>query len=145
MLSNHLILCYPLLLLPSIFPSSRVFPSEAGLCIRLPKDWSFSFSISSSDECITAVSLGTWSGGVCIFRENQCLFLGFSDCLDAKWACQVVLVVKNLPTKAGHIRDAGSVPGSGRSPGGGKDNAFQNVAVSHFFIVTYTAQIRWSL
>ena len=44
--SSHLILCHPLLLLPSIFPSIRVFSSESALHIRWPKDWSFSFSIS---------------------------------------------------------------------------------------------------
>ena len=48
--SNHLILCHPLLLLPSIFPSIRVFSSESVLCIRWPKNWSFSFSISPSNE-----------------------------------------------------------------------------------------------
>ena len=48
--SNHLILCRPLLLLPSIFPSIRVFSNESVLCIRWPKDWSFSFSICSSNE-----------------------------------------------------------------------------------------------
>ena len=48
--SNHLILCHPLLLLPSIFPSIRVFSSESTLCIRWPKYWSFSFSISPSNE-----------------------------------------------------------------------------------------------
>ena len=48
--SNHLILCCPLLLLPSIFPSSRVFSNESVLHIRWPKDWSFSFSISPSSE-----------------------------------------------------------------------------------------------
>ena len=48
--SNHLILCCPLLLLPSIFPSLRVFSSESVLCIRWPKYWSFSFSISPSNE-----------------------------------------------------------------------------------------------
>ena len=42
--SNHLILCCPLLLLPSMFPSNRVFPNESALCIRWPKYWSFSFS-----------------------------------------------------------------------------------------------------
>ena len=47
---NHLILCPPLLLLPSVFPSIRVFFSESVLCIRWPKYWSFSFSISSSKE-----------------------------------------------------------------------------------------------
>ena len=48
--SNHLILCHPLLLPPSIFPSIRVFSSESVLCIRWPKDWSFSFSISPANE-----------------------------------------------------------------------------------------------
>ena len=48
--SNHLILCCPLLLLPSIFPSIRVFSNESVLCIRWPKYWSFSFSTSPSNE-----------------------------------------------------------------------------------------------
>ena len=48
--SNHLILCGPLHLLPSIFPSIKVFPNESALCIRGPKDWNFSFNISSSKE-----------------------------------------------------------------------------------------------
>ena len=48
--SSHLILCHPLLLLPSIFPSMRVFSNESALCIRWPKYWSFSFNISSSNE-----------------------------------------------------------------------------------------------
>ena len=50
MSSNHLILCHPLLLPPSIFPSIRVFSNESVLCIRWPKYWSFSFSISPSNE-----------------------------------------------------------------------------------------------
>ena len=48
--SNHLILCYPLLLLPSVFPSIRVFSNELAFHFRLPKYWSFSFSISPSNE-----------------------------------------------------------------------------------------------
>ena len=48
--STHLILCPPLLLPPSIFPSIRVFSNELALCIRWPKDWTFSFSISPSNE-----------------------------------------------------------------------------------------------
>ena len=48
--SSHLILCHPLLLLPSIFPSIRVFSNESTLRIRWPKYWSFSFSISPSSE-----------------------------------------------------------------------------------------------
>ena len=50
MSSNHLILCHPLLLLPSVFPSIRVFSSESALHIRWPMYWSFSFSISPSTE-----------------------------------------------------------------------------------------------
>ena len=53
---NHLILCHPLLLLPSIFPSSRVFFNELVLCIRWPKYWSFSFSISPSNEYLGLIS-----------------------------------------------------------------------------------------
>ena len=48
--SNHLILCHPLLLLPSIFPSIRGFPTSQFFAFRCPKYWSFSFSISPSDE-----------------------------------------------------------------------------------------------
>ena len=48
--SNHLILCWPLLLLPSMFPSVRIFFNVSALCIRWPKYWSFSFSISPSNE-----------------------------------------------------------------------------------------------
>ena len=50
MSSNHLILCHPLLLLPPIPPSIRVFSNESTLCIRWPKYWNFSFSISSTNE-----------------------------------------------------------------------------------------------
>ena len=50
MSSNHLILCHPLLLLPSVFPSSRVFSNESALRMRWPKYWSFSFSIIPSKE-----------------------------------------------------------------------------------------------
>ena len=55
-LSNHLFLCRPLHLLPSIFPSIRVFSSESVLCIRWPKYWSFSFNISPSSEYSGLVS-----------------------------------------------------------------------------------------
>jgi len=66
MLSNHLILCHLLHLLPSVFPSIRVFSSESGLCIRWPKYWSFSFSISLSNEYSGLISFmtavqGTWA------------------------------------------------------------------------------------
>ena len=59
--SNHLILCHPLLLLPSIFPSIRVFSNELALRIRWPKYWSFSFSISPSNEYSGSISFrGDW-------------------------------------------------------------------------------------
>ena len=48
--SNHLVLCHPVLLLPSVFPSIRVSSNKSSLCIRWPKYWSFSFSISPSNE-----------------------------------------------------------------------------------------------
>ena len=54
--SNHLILCRPLLLLPAIFPSIRVFYNESILCIRWPKYWNFSFSISLSNEYSGVIS-----------------------------------------------------------------------------------------
>ena len=53
---NHLILCHPLLLLPSIFPSIRVFSNESASCIRRSKYWSFSFSISPSNEYSELIS-----------------------------------------------------------------------------------------
>ena len=57
--SNHLILCHPLLLLPSIFPSIKVFSNESALCIRWPKCWSFSFSIRPSNEYSGLISFRT--------------------------------------------------------------------------------------
>ena len=54
--SNHLILCGPLLPLPSIFPSIRVFSNESALLIKWPKYWSFRFSISPSNECSGLIS-----------------------------------------------------------------------------------------
>ena len=56
MLSNHLILCHPLLILPSIFPSIRVISNESFLPIRWPKYWSFSLSISPSNEYLGLIS-----------------------------------------------------------------------------------------
>ena len=56
MLSNHLILCQPLLLLPLIFPSIRVFSNELALHIKCPKYWSFSFSISPSNDYLGLIS-----------------------------------------------------------------------------------------
>ena len=74
--SNHLILCCPLLLLPSIFPSIRVFSNESVLRIRWPKYWSFSFSISPSNEYSGLISLG-WTG--CISLQSKGLSRVFSN------------------------------------------------------------------
>ena len=73
--SNHLILCCPLLLLPSIFPSIRVFSNESVLCIRWPKDWSFSFSISPSKEHSRLTS----------FRMDLLDFFAVQGCFPTPW------------------------------------------------------------
>ena len=64
--SNHLILCHLLLLLPSIFPSIRVFSNESVLCIRWPKYWSFSFSISPSNEYSGLIQVQCYKDQYCI-------------------------------------------------------------------------------
>ena len=70
--SNHLILCCPLLLLPSIFPSIRVFSNESVLCMRWPKYWSFSFSISPSNEYSGLISFRTdWFDLLAVQRTLQ--------------------------------------------------------------------------
>ena len=94
MLPKHLILYHPLLLLPSIFPSITVSSNELGLCIRLPKYWSFNFSNSSSNK---------YSGLISSTPGHS-------------------VVKKNPPANAGN---AGSIPGSGRSPGEGNGNPLQ--------------------
>ena len=69
--SNHLILCHPLLLPPSIFSSIRVFSTESGLRIRWSKYWSLSFSISPSNEYSGLISLG-WTGWISLLpRDSQ--------------------------------------------------------------------------
>ena len=69
--SNHLILCRPLLLPPSIFPSIRVFSNESILHIRWPKYWSFSFSISPSNEYSGLISFNGLVGSPCSPRDSQ--------------------------------------------------------------------------
>ena len=74
--SNHLILCYPLLLLPSIFPTISIFSSESALHIRWPKYWSFSFNICPSNEHPDWSPLG-WTGW--IFLQSKELLRVFSN------------------------------------------------------------------
>ena len=69
--SNHLILCRPLLLPPSIFPSIRVFSNASVLPIRWPKYWSFSFSIGPSNEYSGLISLRRLVGSPCSPRDPQ--------------------------------------------------------------------------
>ena len=70
--SKHLNLCWPLLLLLSVFPSVRVFSNESAVCIRWPKYWSFSFSISPSNEYSGLISFRMdWVGSPCSPRDCQ--------------------------------------------------------------------------
>ena len=70
--SKHLILCCPLLLLPSIFPSNRIFSTESVLCIRWPKNWSFSFNSSPSSEHSGLISFRIdWFYLPCSPRDSQ--------------------------------------------------------------------------
>ena len=68
---HHLILCCPLLLLPSIFPSIKVFSNESVLRIGWPKYWSFSFSISPSNEYSGLISFSGLIGSPCCSRDSQ--------------------------------------------------------------------------
>ena len=67
--SNHLILCCPLLLPPSVFPSIRFFSNESVLCIKWPNYWSFSFSISPSNEYSGLIPLG-WTVWTCLLSNK---------------------------------------------------------------------------
>ena len=72
MLSNHLIFCCPLILVLLIFPSIRIFSNKLPLHIRRPKYWSFSFSISSSNECSGLIFFRMdWVGSPCSPRDSQ--------------------------------------------------------------------------
>ena len=70
MLPNHLILCRPLLVLPSVLPSIRVFPIELALHIRWPKYWSFSFSISPSNECARLIFFVRLTGLISLLSKG---------------------------------------------------------------------------
>ena len=84
--SNHLILCYHLLLLPSIFPSIRVFCSESVLPIRWPKYWSFSFSISPSNEYSVLISFRMdWLALLAIQGTLKSLFQHHSSKASILW------------------------------------------------------------
>ena len=112
--SNHLILCRPLLLPSSIFPSIKIFSTESALHIRYSKYWSFSFSISPSSEY----------SGLMFFRidwfhlltvQDKCIFLFILDFPRGS----------EVKVSACNAEDLGSIPGSGRSPGEGNGNPLQ--------------------
>ena len=71
MLSNHLIFCCPILLLPSVFPRMRVFSNELALCMRWPKCWSYSFSISPSNEYSDLISFKIYGFDLLAIQGTQ--------------------------------------------------------------------------
>ena len=122
--SNHLILYCPLLLLPSIFPSIRVFYNESTLRIRWPKYWSFSFSISPSNEHPGLISfrmdwlISLQSKGLSSLQHHS----SKASTLQKR---QVALLAKNPPAIARDPRDTGSIPGLERSTGVGSGKPLQ--------------------
>ena len=111
--SNHLILCHPLLLLPSIFPSIRVFSNELVLRIRWPKYWGFSFSISPPNEDSGLLSLRTDSLDLLAFQgtlkslfhhhssKPQCICWGFFTFFFFFWPCHVACGMQDLSSPTG--------------------------------------------
>ena len=96
--SNHLILCHPLLLLPSIFPSIRVFSNESVLCIRWPKYWSFSFSISPSNEYSGLIYLRMdWLDLLAIQRTLKSLLQHHSSKASILWRSASFIVQLSHP------------------------------------------------
>ena len=94
MQSNHLILCCPLLLPPSIFPSIRVFSSESVLHIRWPKYWSFSFSISPSNEYSRLISFRIdWLDLLTVQETLKCLLQYHSSNASILW-CSAFFIVQ---------------------------------------------------
>ena len=86
--SNHLILCCPLLLPPSIFPSIRVFSNESALCIRWPKYWSFSFNISPSNEYSGLISFRMdWLDLLAVQGTLKSLLQHHSSKASILWCC----------------------------------------------------------
>ena len=138
--SNHLILCCPLLLLPSIFSSTRVFYKESVLHIRWPKYWSFSFNISPSNEHSGLISFrmdwldllgvqGTLkrflqhhSSKASIVQHSALKFISFLKYL---YYSKGLPCSSNSKESACNTGDQGSIPGLGRSPGGGHGNLLQ--------------------
>ena len=96
--SNHLILCHPLLLLPAIFPSIRVFSNESVLRIRWPKYWNFSFSISPSNECSGLISFKIdWFVLLVVQGTLQSLLQHFNSKASILWSSAFFIVQLSHP------------------------------------------------
>ena len=96
--SNHFILCCPLLLLPSIFPSIRVFSNESALPIRWPKDWSFSFNISPSNEHPGLISFRMdWLDLLAVQGTLQILLQHYSSKASILWRSAFFIVQLSHP------------------------------------------------
>ena len=123
--SNHLILCYPLLLPPSIFPNIRVFSNESVLCIRWPKYWSFSLSISPSKEYSGLISFRIdWFDLHSVQGTFKSLLQDHSSKASILWH-STFFMGSVSEESACNARDLGSIPGWGRSPGEGNSNPLQ--------------------
>ena len=97
-LSNHLILCRPLLLLPSVFPSIRVFANESPVCIRWPKYWSFSFNISLSSEYSGLISFRMdWLDLFAVRGTLMSLFQHHSSIVSIPWRSAFFIVQLSHP------------------------------------------------
>ena len=92
--SNHLILCHPLILLPSIFPSIRVFSNELALHIRWPKFWRFSFSISPSNENSELISFRTDWFDLLVVLETLKSLLQHHDLKASAFQCSAFFMVQ---------------------------------------------------
>ena len=142
--SNHLILCCLLLLLPSIFPSIRVFSNESALHIRWPMDWSFSFSISPSNEHQGLIPFRMdWLDLLAVQGTLKNLLQHHSSKASILWRLAFFTVELSHPymttgktialTRRTFVDkvmslllgDLGSIPGLGRSPGEGHGNPLQ--------------------
>ena len=98
MLSNHLILCFPLLFLPSIFPSTRAFSSELALCTRWPKCWSISFSISPCNEDSGLISFRIdWFDLPAVQGTLKCLLQHHSSKVSNLWHSAFFMVQLSHP------------------------------------------------
>ena len=108
--SNHLILCCPLLLLPSIFPSIRVFSNESALHIRWPNCWSFSFNVSPSNEYLGLISFRMdWLGLLAVQRKLKSLLQHHSSKALILWHSVFFTVLEARLSKIKVTAD--SVPG----------------------------------